>query len=263
MTITERTVGSGIAKRKQIKRTIPSKEGDPPKTHQELVEAVENVPLEARQEMVEAFDEFANAGHIFPHEKFEAFLEQQEDKLAEILEYFRLPEPGRFVVRDKDDPRGWRYSVKSGNRHENGARRTEWYLMTWRERAHSFWYLGLLLFLLQQCRSAFDREAWLELAGRAYKFGYEQREMELKFSGEKRLQAFENRETKAADKGNATKKQNAAKWHRRALQILSSHPDIDPYYNARKAACEILKNWPADEHPPAESTLRKHLAPPT
>lgn len=207
-----------------------------------------------------------SAAFIYAHEKFEAFLEQQESKLAAMLEHFGLPKPGRHVVWDKKNLRDWRYNDRIGigdprYEHEKGPRsigHTEWYLMAWRERADSFWYLGKLLLLLQDCRSAFDREAWLELAGRAYYFGCEHREMRLKFSGDKRLRDFE-KHVAAADKGNATKKQRAAQWQRTARQILSSHPEIDPH-NALNAAREILKYWPADERQPSERTLRAYKA---
>lgn len=233
MTVKERKVGRRIARRTQIVFT--------------------------GLDILSADDEAASS--VYPHEKFEAFLEQQESKLAAMLKHFGLPEPGRYVVWwDKDTRRNWRYAVEPGTGPEkNGATTTEQFLMTWRERADSFWYLGRLLFLLKLCRSAIEREAWFELAGRACYLGRDCREMELMFPDEPGLQAFEMRVTGGADKGNQTKKQIATKWQRRVTQISFSNAGIDRT-NASSAAREILDCWPAGESKPSVSSVRRYLA---
>lgn len=220
----------------------------------------------------------ASEGYIFPPHDFPAWLEQYEAKLAERARAQRLPERGNScIIFDADNRNDWyepgadewqRIASDPAARraHRYGCPRPQVamdYLSDrkatgWQWGIQSVrWYLGTLMQLVLQCRSALAREAWLELAGRCYELGRTEREFTLKFSGDKRLQDFE-RHVAASNSGNRTRKAKAAAWKAEARRIAAAYPAID-LDNAAGAAREILAAWSRAGDKPSERSLRAYL----
>lgn len=219
-----------------------------------------------------------HTNYISPR-NFPAWLDQYETHLAEMAKRRKLPTSAiAKIIYDKANRGDWYYASDEEwmriacdpeyrRQHRFAAPQAShaWHYLTaeaaegWQWGYQSVrWYLGKLMHLANQCRRALEREAWLELAGRCYELGRMEREFTLKFSGDKRLQAFE-RHVSAADKGNRTKKARADAWKAEVRRIVATHPDID-LDNAAAAARAVRAAWPENLRKPSESTLRRYIS---
>lgn len=191
---------------------------------------------------------------------FPAWLNILENDVARALKRFDLPAPNKFVAYEKDCPRSWRYEDNLFTPGVHAA--TEWYLQKAFPEQSSFWYLGSILYRIKQCRLAIEAGEFLQAAGQAMLLGRIDREMLLKFSGEKRLRRFEwfdSRRTAGLDSTNATKRKDANRWHGIARHILRNSPDIDPRGKKSETAKALQAKWPQGKKIPNQRSLEDWL----
>jgi hypothetical protein len=206
------------------------------------------------------FDRFlAEHDYIDPKKDFVGWLDRREQQIAKALEHFKLPAPNRCVVSDDSNPKAWQYDDDwtALGKHQ----RTEWYLQNFPYQS-SFWYYGRILFFIHQCRLAIISADWLSLAGCSLELGNINREMHLKFSGEKRLRDFERHDARhvaGTDKGNATKREVADTWRKRARRIAEGNPATD-WFNISQVAADVMKAWPQGVRKPGDRSLRGFLS---
>lgn len=188
---------------------------------------------------------------------FTGWLDQREADLAEALERLKLPAPNQFVAFDKGNPIAWRYEV---NLYSPGIHaRTEAHLQSFPYQSN-FWFIGAILSLINQCRSALLQGQMQRAAGLALRLGAVDSQFRLKFSGEKRLADFE-RHAAGADQGNREKRRKADAWKAEARRIVALNPEIN-LDNASAAARLVLEGEAWSDHvpEPSQRSLRQYLS---
>lgn len=230
-----------------------------------------------------------SAGYISPFQDFPGWLEQFDTRLAERAKRQSLPTRADILVvydaerrsnwyaADRDE---WRKIMQSKSHRESHhfkqprAQHARFYLTAtdsdpeveaswgWQWGYQSVrWYFGTLMGLALDARRALQKEAWLELAGRCIELGMMQREFQLKYSSDKLVQDYQRaseRQIKGVDRANRRKKEEAATWQARAMEIADCIP-FESRKSASATADFVLSNWTVGK-PPAKGTLRKYIS---
>lgn len=228
-------------------------------------------------------------GYVSPTQDFPSWLAKYEAELADMAKKQRLPTRANVMViydaanrsdwyeADEDEWRKVAMDLSYRRKHrfkQPKATPARFYLTAtdndpavesswgWQWGYQSVrWYLGTLMGLVQDCRRALEKQAWLELAGRCINLGEMRREFQLKFASDKKVQEFQKaseRQVKGVDRANAGRKARAATWQAKAMQIADRMPMWDRA-SASAVAVFVLANW-GDGKPPSKVSLRKHVA---
>lgn len=216
--------------------------------------------------------------YISPVSKFADWLTAFEEKLAERAGQQRLPTRAHMrVIFDAADRRQWYEAsdeefkevcrdpgYRASHRYaEPNARKARFYLADESASGPGWgyqsvrWYFGRLMGLAADCRSALEREDWLQLAGRCIELGRLDREFQLKFSARDLVRAYE-RHAEAGARANETRARKAKEWKEVARTVLSRMPDLRGA-TASEAARDVLAEWPQNAYKPKERTLRDYF----